>query len=76
MLAAFLVGLVTAFIFRPLALVPVGAVFLLASLFLGERSFQESLVFYVLAVILMNAGYLLGALVHRWFGRNGRTLFA
>jgi hypothetical protein len=70
MIAALIVGLLTAFFFGPLALIPVALLFVLSFvMFGGEISFSTP-VFFAVCIALMNAGYLIGALIKRVIGKR------
>lgn len=72
MFIAFLIGLLTAFVFTPLAIVPIGLIFAVSSLVLTRDFSWSGLGWCMLAIVAMNAGYLIGALVHRRISRSGR----
>jgi hypothetical protein len=72
MFIAFLIGLLTAFVFTPLALVPVGLIFAVSSLAISGDLSWAGLGRCVLAIVAMNAGYLIGAVIHRRVRASGR----
>jgi hypothetical protein len=78
MIIAFLIGALTAFFFTPLALVPFSVAFIVAELLLADEITFRGIGIWLLSILLMNAGYLVGALVFRWLNRNSRrgTLMA
>ncbi len=70
MFLAFLVGMSTGFFLAPIALVPVSALFLAmtaAYWVLNGGLSMEKLVIGLLYLVILNIGYLLGALVRRWW---------
>ena len=69
-IAALVVGLLTGLLFRPLALVPCTIVLLIAFILMRNTLDISVLSLVLICIVMVNVGYLLGTLIHRFTSRN------